>query len=951
MNSCYGSEWRKWDFHIHTPYSLLNNQYGINPFEDDCDFDSYVKELFTRAVDKGIAAIGITDYFMLEGYKRIRTQYLDKPEKMKECFPDDELRKKVEQILVFPNIEFRINTFVGKGANAVNYHIIFSDKVPIQEIEDNFLHNLKLVGDYGNQRTLTIANIESVGRMVKDLNGEKGSDLLVGLNKVTVSPQEILDVLHGNKVFHNQFLVVIPVDEDLSAISWSGRDYLTRKMLYHQCDCYMTANSGTRKFALAEGEEEARKREFGSIKPCIWGSDAHEYSRMFEPNAQKYCWIKADTTFEGLIQILYEPAERVRIQKSKPDSKDLHQIIDYISFDDERFQLDPIFFNDNLTCIIGGKSTGKSLLLRQLAASIDSEHVRKREKITGSRGKFIYPNATVHWKDGTVGSRKIVYIPQTFLNRTVDDSEQATEITRIIEGVLNQEPTVAVALEELRNTLSKIKESCKSDISKYCTTTEEIRRLNQTILREGSASTYKATIDKLECERSELAERSDVSQEEIDRYAELVKSIQLLESKQASIKLQITTLEKLYSPAVVIPGQFECSDGVTIRHVVNPSLERFADIMLRTISEMTEKIQPEWESMRDSLKLELTKELTEIGVELLDSKNEFDALKDRVERNDQLQQVARQITEETKRYDAAVMRENELVRLQTKAKELQGQIIASQAQYYNAYTKYSDIVKATDSINDTSLKFDAQIVWKKKDFSTGMVNIFDNRNFSAFRSSTHYDLQELEESDYDEKFLTTLFDAIESSSWGGLMLKSAFSMDQALNNIFQDWYNIHYIVSSGSDTIEQMSPGKKALVLLELLINLEENKCPILIDQPEDDLDNRSIYYDLVQFIRKKKLGRQIIVVTHNANIVLGADTEEVIVANQNGQDTPNAKYRFEYRSGAIENDTARRDSDGNALPGVLNQSGVQTQICDILEGGKIAFELRQHKYTALPNP
>lgn len=66
---------------------------------------------------------------------------------------------------------------------------------------------------------------------------------------------------------------------------------------------------------------------------------------------------------------------------------------------------------------------------------------------------------------------------------------------------------------------------------------------------------------------------------------------------------------------------------------------------------------------------------------------------------------------------------------------------------------------------------------------------------------------------------------------------------------------------------EQMSPGKKALVLLELLINLEENKCPILIDQPEDDLDNRSIYYDLVQFIRKKKLGRQIIVVTHNAKI------------------------------------------------------------------------------------
>ena len=82
MNSQYGSEWRKWDFHVHTPYSLLNNQYSIDPFDSTNNFDTYVVELFTRAVEKGVAAIGITDYFMMEGYKRIRTQYLDKPEKM-----------------------------------------------------------------------------------------------------------------------------------------------------------------------------------------------------------------------------------------------------------------------------------------------------------------------------------------------------------------------------------------------------------------------------------------------------------------------------------------------------------------------------------------------------------------------------------------------------------------------------------------------------------------------------------------------------------------------------------------------------------------------------------------------------------------------------------------------------------------------------------------------------
>ncbi len=102
-----------------------------------------------------------------------------------------------------------------------------------------------------------------------------------------------------------------------------------------------------------------------------------------------------------------------------------------------------------------------------------------------------------------------------------------------------------------------------------------------------------------------------------------------------------------------------------------------------------------------------------------------------------------------------------------------------------------------------------------------------------------------------------------------------------MRDINDDSYNIKYKVVMDNDNIEVMSPGKKALVLLRLLINLEESKCPILIDQPEDDLDNRSVFDELIPFIRRKKKERQIIVVTHNANVVIGADAEEIIIANQ----------------------------------------------------------------------
>ena len=80
--------------------------------------------------------------------------------------------------------------------------------------------------------------------------------------------------------------------------------------------------------------------------------------------------------------------------------------------------------------------------------------------------------------------------------------------------------------------------------------------------------------------------------------------------------------------------------------------------------------------------------------------------------------------------------------------------------------------------------------------------------------------------------------------------------------------------------IGSMSPSKKALVLLKMLLKLEGSKCPILIDHPEDDLDNRSIFKELTPFILSRKVDRQIIVVTQNANVVLGSDAEEVIVAN-----------------------------------------------------------------------
>ena len=139
-----------------------------------------------------------------------------------------------------------------------------------------------------------------------------------------------------------------------------------------------------------------------------------------------------------------------------------------------------------------------------------------------------------------------------------------------------------------------------------------------------------------------------------------------------------------------------------------------------------------------------------------------------------------------------------------------------------------------------------------------------------------------------------------------------------------------------------MSEGKQAFVILKLLLDFSDRKCPILIDQPEDSLDNRAIYTELVTYIKKKKKERQIVLVTHNSNVVVSADAENVIVANQEGSDAHNeGGYKFQYINGALE-DSKKKDKDEDVI---LYSQGIREHVCDILEGGRDAFEKREKKY------
>ncbi|GAX46921.1 hypothetical protein RsY01_501 [Lactococcus reticulitermitis] len=138
-----------------------------------------------------------------------------------------------------------------------------------------------------------------------------------------------------------------------------------------------------------------------------------------------------------------------------------------------------------------------------------------------------------------------------------------------------------------------------------------------------------------------------------------------------------------------------------------------------------------------------------------------------------------------------------------------------------------------------------------------------------------------------------------------------------------EYVNNEFDLRLGEKKLEQLSPGERGAVLLIFYLLLDKDISPLLIDQPEDNLDNQSVANILVPYIKRAKKRRQIIMVTHNPNLAVVSDAELVINVSIDKEN----KNRFSYISGGIES------------------KEINKKIQDILEGTPSAFRIRDSKY------
>lgn len=155
-------------------------------------------------------------------------------------------------------------------------------------------------------------------------------------------------------------------------------------------------------------------------------------------------------------------------------------------------------------------------------------------------------------------------------------------------------------------------------------------------------------------------------------------------------------------------------------------------------------------------------------------------------------------------------------------------------------------------------------------------------------------------------------------------IRSAKSLEDLFDYIYGlEFLNEKYALKFAGKDIQQLSPGERGAALVVFYLLLDNDDKPLIIDQPEDNLDNQSVFEILVPFIKQAKKHRQLIIVTHNPNLAVVADAEQIIHVDIAKEEN----YKFSLNAGGIENER------------------INKEIVDILEGTMPAFDKRKIKY------
>ncbi len=433
MGTLYGrgSEWRRWDLHIHAPGTALADQFG--------DWDEFIDAV--EGADPAIAVIGVTDYASINTYKAFK-EYHDAG-RMKNI------------ALAIPNIEFRISpeTKDGKG---INLHLLICPDDPdhVGRIDEALG---RLIVDRNKEDIpCSRAGLMRLGIITKpELKSAPEGAYREGVNQFKVNFDHFRDWFREEQWLSRNALVAVAAGSEDGASGLNDGGYLnTRREIYSFSNIIFSGRPAEREAWLGRGGiPEHEFHLVGVPKPVVHGSDAHSIARLFTPDKNRYCWIKADPSFEGLRQILYEPDDRVCIGETPSTSHESRSVIDYVMvtssngwFKDDR----KLPLNSGLVAIVGLKGSDKTALADLIAFAAGAKLDGQNSFVSRAEDHISGLGVHLQWKDGDLEAAfipdkpggasglSVRYLSQKFVDQLCSGDALSDDLHREVEDVIFQ---------------------------------------------------------------------------------------------------------------------------------------------------------------------------------------------------------------------------------------------------------------------------------------------------------------------------------------------------------------------------------------------------------------------------------------------------------------------------------------------------------------------------------
>ena len=731
----------------------------------------------------------------------------------------------------------------------------------------------------------------------------------------------------------NQNSIVILANSNNDGASGIQADGLQalRETLYQFSDAIFSSNPNDREFFLGKSTDnlEGHLAKYGSLKPCFHGSDAHKEDKIFNPDNDRCCWVKADPDFEGLKQTLFEPEERVRIQKgnpaldySKPYFSSLKFSGSIISGGAPCFSQGEIPLNANLVALIGGRGTGKSILFDCLYQTFDQSNSSSEERIQAISPDdfevtYLKPDgAEEGYEYGQAANLDYLHVRQGEIKRVAETSESLSDALKKLLGIYGEndlpqyDMDFRLILEKIHKTkfwFEEVDSEGKklNDVSRN----KQVIQQNENLIETITTDSNKQNIEKFQ--------NSSARVNQLKSYLR----------KLSDLKAKLEFFEKDTNNEIDLINESQLSDPKLTKVSFSVSYQEIDSLERKYFGEIA-GIEVQNESIRDDLKSQGVDQDVSTLLKKVDFyKKEIDNAKFRIDEFKVKEKILVSFIDER----------TELVRKIKDDLEDQSRSIT---------TSFEDLAASNDGLNEdqqslisdliSDINIEGKIYFDVKAFYEGLKQLLHG---SKFRSSDHLSTEEKIQQTFNVRSFDDFLrlarneEIIDIGNLQNINLEAFSGMsDYFVRNgfnifeyIFLHEYRSKYlyvkpVIEYLGKSPEKLSVGQRGTFYVCMKLATDAFGSPFIFDQPEDDLDNKFIMNQLVPIFRKIKNYRQVIIATHNANLVVNADAEQVIVAENNDE-------VLSYKSGAIECSSIRND------------------ICEILEGGQRAFEKREQKY------